>query len=127
MSAVVRGVGKALVPPGIDPDLWWRLVVSGLLAFLFAAFLWSVGAFAALGYPGLARADKLSEIERKQDIQLRLTLAQEICRLYFLRMDASGQLWTQLNDTFEKRQEEYAAVNGGQRYQTSSECSRPSQ
>jgi len=126
MSALVKGVGRALVPPGIEPDLWWRLVVSGVLSFLFLAFLWSVGAFAALGFPGLARADKLAEIERKQDMQLRITLAQEVCRLYFLRMDASGQLWAQLNDTFDKRQEEYAAVNNGQRYPTS-ECSRPSQ
>lgn len=124
MDKIVSGVGRALVPPGIHPDLWWRLVVSGLLAFLLAAFLWSVGAFAMLGFSGFARADRLADMEAKQDVGLRITLSQEICRLYWLRMDSTGAALEQFNNSYERRQEEYATVNRGRRYDTR-ECSRP--
>lgn len=89
--------------------------MSATLCTLLIFMAWSLGAFGA-SWPGMARADKLDEIERKQDMQLRLTLAQEICRIHQLRLESSGPVWVQLNASFERRQEDYAAVNDGARY-----------
>jgi hypothetical protein len=62
VAKIAEKLGGALVPPGIDPTLWWRLTVSGTLAFLCVAFLWSIGLFASLGFPGFARADQQQQI-----------------------------------------------------------------
>jgi hypothetical protein len=95
--------------------------------------VWAVGGFATLGAPGLARADELNKVEQRlaniegnQQVALRITLSGEICRVYWLRMSATGEAWVQFNNAFEARQEEYARVNGGVRY-PAVECSRPTQ
>jgi hypothetical protein len=123
--SVVEKLSTSLVPPNIDPTLWWRIAVSGFISGIVVWIMWAMGAFAAFGMPGLARADKLENIEQKQNLTLQLTLAREICRVYFLREDArgNGPLWESLNETFERRQVEYAGVNKGLRY-PAAECSR---
>lgn len=93
--------------------------VGGLVVYA----LWGFGAFAMIGFPGYARAGKLEEVAQKQDVQLQLTLAAEICRLNQLRMEAPTlELFNVLGTTLENRQTQYAAVNGGQRYRLE-ECS----
>lgn len=78
MVSLAKDVGKALVPPGIEPNLWWRICVSGTLSFLFVAFLWSVGLFASMGYPGFARADEVEDVKQQvNDVRASL-LAKQI-------------------------------------------------
>jgi hypothetical protein len=122
----------ALVPPGIGKALKWRLVVSLSIGTLGLFAAWTLGWFTALGFSsGFARADetkalsgRLASIEDNQKTGLRITLAQEICRLYFLRDSATGEAWRVFNDSLDKHQEEYATVNKGIRYPVV-ECSKP--
>jgi len=128
----VQDAASALIPPGIGKALKWRLTVSLSIGGLLVFVLWALGALTSIGLSsGFARADeakaisaRLGALETNQRTGLRLTLASEICRVYFLRMQAKDELWQQLNKSFNDRQEEYAAINSGQRY-TVTECSSP--
>ena len=61
MSA--KDLGKALIPPGIDPNLGWRLTVSITLVSILIWIAWSMGAFAGLGFAGLARAQDVEGLK----------------------------------------------------------------
>jgi hypothetical protein len=121
----------ALVPPSDDTGVvrWrWIMAISVGTLMLWAA--WAMGLFAGVGFPGFARADetekldmRLAQIEQKQDITAKLALAAEVCRIYYLRMTAEGQLRVQLNNSFEEKQEQYSAI-AGQRYSVA-ECTPP--
>jgi len=75
---LAKDVAKTLIPPGMDSQLTWRLAVSATLAFLFVAFLWSVGLFASMGYPGFARADEVEDVKQQvNDVRASL-LAKQI-------------------------------------------------
>lgn len=59
--------GRALIPSGIDPQLRWRLAVSLTLVSVLVWIAWAMGAFAGVGFPGLARAADVEGL--KQDVQ----------------------------------------------------------
>lgn len=131
MAGIGEQMGRGLIPPGISKSLRWRLVVSASIATLFLFCAWGFGMFTGMGFPGYARADDLRHVDQRlvnletnQLTALRITLAGEVCRLHFLRMAAAGDVWIQLNKSFEDRQEEYARANGGVRYNVV-ECSMP--
>lgn len=62
VAKIAEKLGGALVPPGIDPTTWWRLAVSATIFGVLLWISWAMGAFAAFGTPGLARADQQKEI-----------------------------------------------------------------
>jgi hypothetical protein len=125
---------NSLIPPSDEAGVVrWRWAMAGTMFALLLWVSWAMGMFTYLGATGLARADELNKVEGRlasieanQRVALRITLSGEICRLYWLRMGATGEAWVQFNNGFEQRQEEYAAVNGGARY-PAAECSRPTQ
>lgn len=80
----------------------------------------------------VAKASSQKEIDKKIEIllsqstrNLKIGLAQEICRLVQLRQQANDadneRLVRLLNQSYEVKQEEYADLNKGARYPTS-EC-----
>lgn len=105
---VIEEAAKQLVPPGIDRTLAWRLTVSASIAFLLTAFLWSVGVFAGIGYPGFARADKLDavliELQEQKVVRLETEL-RELQRSYCTATDnRSSDYWERERD---RRRSEY--------------------
>jgi len=109
-----------------SPVAAWRVVVimvgGGHIAWA-CGWLPGIQGFAMAGeVEGLE--NKLVAIETKQNIALRIALADEICRLHALRdQNVSNQpLWQTLNETFNNRQEDYRAVNNGVEYAIS-QCS----
>lgn len=120
-----------LVPPGISKSLRWRLAVSISITGLFVFVLWSLNVFAGLGFVGFARAGELDKITQQlgslqanQQAALKITLGQEICRVYFLRETASGDAWIVFNQSLAKHQQDYAEINKGERFPLT-ECARP--
>lgn len=115
-----------------SPVAAWRvviiMVVGGHIAWA-CGWLPGLRGFALAGEVDakVAQIDsRLGAIETKQDIALRIALADEICRLHALR-DANvtnPPLWRTLNDTFNARQEDYRAVNNGNEYAIA-QCSAP--
>lgn len=59
---VGKAVGKALIPPGIDPTLGWRLTVSFTMVTVLIWIAWAMGLLAGIGLPGFARAEQQNEI-----------------------------------------------------------------
>lgn len=118
-------VVEALIPPGIGPELRWKIAMSLSIVTIFVYIFWSVGTFSFLGLEGFAKAGDINELKTNQRASTRVTLQNEICRLYWLRMKQTGEIWVQLNKNFNDRQEEYAAVNNGQHYNAAAECSEP--
>lgn len=116
---------EALVPPGISPELRWKIAMSLSIVTLFIYVFWSVGTFSFLGLEGFARAGDINELKTNQRASTRVTLQNEICRLYWVRMKVTGDTWAIVNKNFNDRQEEYAKVNDGQHYNAAAECSEP--
>jgi len=123
MSKLIELIAEATKSPTIA----WRLLVTVVIGVHIA---WACSLLP--GIAGFAMAEevddvkgRLTEIEKKQDIALRIALAEEICRLYTLRAanENNQALWRTLNATFNDRQEDYRAVNDGQPYNIG-ECSR---
>lgn len=115
-----------------SPVAAWRtvivLVIGGHIAWA-CGVIPGVQGFAVAGEVDakVAQLDaRLGAIETKQDIALRIALADEICRLYALRAanTANPDLWRTLNETFNQRQENYRAVNSGADYDVG-QCSAP--
>lgn len=115
-----------------SPVAAWRVVI---LLLIGGHISWACGwipgidGFALAGEVDdkIAQLDeRLGQIESKQDIALRIALADEICRLYALRAEnaANPPLWRTLNDTFNARQVDYARVNEGRQYDVG-QCSAP--
>lgn len=115
-----------------SPVAAWRIVI---IIVVGGHIMWACGWLP--GMPGFALAAdvdgkvaqldaRLGTIETKQDIALRIALADEICRLYTLRAAnvANPPLWRTLNETFNARQEDYSAVNKGREYDVG-QCSAP--
>lgn len=81
---------------------------------------------------GTAKAGELSSVEEKLDrlleqstTDLKLSLGQEICRLYFARMEANSPAVDGiLSESYDEKQAEYAELNEGRRYNVD-ECQRP--
>jgi hypothetical protein len=73
---------NGLIPPDedgkpLDRRLLWRLTVSGFVGFLAVAFLWSVGVFAGMGYPGFARAGEIDDVKKQvQNVQTQISNVQ---------------------------------------------------
>jgi hypothetical protein len=102
----------------------WRVII---LLILFGHIAWACNWLPGVqGFALASEVDKqikqldsrLGMIETKQDIALRIALADEICRLYALRAESTTNpsLWRTLNETFNSRQEDYRAVNDGSEY-----------
>jgi len=66
---------------------------------------------------------RLTALEEKQNVALRLQLAAEICRVYRLRAESSSPTRSILDSSLERLQEDYAEVNRGRRYSIL-ECER---
>lgn len=121
----------ALIPPGINKSTRWRIAVSLSITGIFVFILWAVGSFSSFGFEGFARAgeiEKLSSqigsLQASQQAGLKITIGQEICRVYFLRETATGDAWAVFNDSLAKHQQDYASINKGERFPIS-ECARP--
>jgi hypothetical protein len=135
----IKDWARELKPPtnGEDPTPWrfkmWGTVLL-ILALGTLYLLADFGAFERIGISAGARAQDVEQVrselkadigrlERKVDAQgetqneiLRLAMITELCRIYWLRMGESGVLLQQLNDTFERLQTNYAALNNGARF-----------
>lgn len=115
-----------------SPTVAWRLLVTlivGLHITWACGYLPGIRGFALAGEVDAKVAGldaRLATIETKQNIALRIALADEICRLYALRASnvANPPLWRTLNDTFNARQQDYSAVNEGREYDVG-QCSAP--
>lgn len=105
MLKELLSLGTALVT---SPVAAWRVVI--LLVF-GGHVAWACGWLPGLqGFALVAEVDskiaqldsRLGAIETKQDIALRIALADEICRLYALRGQSAGNdaLWQTLNNAF---------------------------
>jgi hypothetical protein len=126
-------IANALTPPrdGEDPTHWrWKvwLAIMSMMAIGFFHVVAEKGLIP--GIDGAAHAGEIKGIERrmtaleaKQNVALRLQLAAEICRVYRQRVDEES-LFTRgiLDNAFDRLQEEYASVNAGNRYSVG-ECS----
>jgi len=127
-------LAEALLPPdnGKDPSRWRWKVWATLMAII------AVGSFhiAAVkgmipGVDGVAHAadienidKRLTALEEKQNVALRLQLAAEICRVWRQRQTEAGTVTRAiLDNAFDRLQEDYASVNRGVRY-SAVECSR---
>ena len=120
-------------PPSDDPaEHRWRwhiaLIVVGLFAFLLAQMFftgaWPWGGRVAKAAQIDDLDDKIGKIADQVTGSYKIVLAQEICRLYFLRESARGDTHEALSDAYETKQTEYADLNKGVRYPVQ-ECSRP--
>lgn len=115
-----------------SPTVAWRLLVTVIVGVHIAwacSLLPGVRGFALAGEVDnkVTQLDsRLAAIETKQNIALRIALADEICRLYTLRAAnvANPPLWQTLNATFNARQQDYGAVNDGREYDVG-QCSAP--
>lgn len=71
---VVTKVGTALTPPGIDPNTWWRIAVSGTLTAVVAILLLHLahacgwGPFAGEGFAQAADVDKILATLKEEQI-----------------------------------------------------------
>lgn len=66
---------KALIPPGLKPNMRWALAVSGWLLVLTGFAAWSLGWF---GLPGFAYADNQHVIsQRVQSVERAVTYADQ--------------------------------------------------
>lgn len=112
-----------------SPTSGWRafilLVVGGHI-------MWACGWVP--GLTGFALASdvmnvqtQLEQIQKSQRISLRITLAEEICRLRALRERATSNepLWAQLDKTFHEQQENYKTVDDHGAEYDISQCSAP--
>lgn len=122
-------LAKELIPPGVEEGvLRWRLMMAGTMVAIAATLglhvAWACGLVP--GIDGFALAadveqaqtqieQKLSRLETSQNTLLRIALAQEICRIYRLRNESSGQLQRQLQSSLFEKQDEYSAI-AGERY-----------
>ena len=71
----------------------------------------------------LARVeDQVERVEEKLSTVLRIALAQEVCRLFRLRNEATGALQSQLHNSMLEKQDEYVLATGT-RYPVS-ECTQ---
>lgn len=126
-------LANALTPPkgGEDPDRWrWKVWIA--LMTIFAVGFFHITAEKGLipGIDGAAHAGEIKGIEArmtrlevKQNVALRLQLGAEICRVYRQRLDEESPFTRGiLDNAFDRLQEDYASVNGGARYSVG-ECS----
>jgi len=103
MMDVMKDVGKALIPPGIDPELAWRLVMAGSICALGAFSIWAIG----IGGGGFALAGEVDKISKRQ-LETRLDDVH-----YVLCMEgADPQLLTLAREL----EREYLQVNEGHPY-----------
>lgn len=127
-------------PGDPEADYHWRVKVVYSLLALAAVQVAHIFTTESWPWAGpTARAADTERIEQKLDAlieqqgkQYQLTLAREICRLYFARMEPAPSAFVAqtLENAYEEKQREYAALeaqlNGrreGRRYNVS-ECQR---
>jgi hypothetical protein len=126
-----------LTPPpvGARPEQTrhWQVKVVYSLLFLFAVQCGHMVVSETLPWQGgTAKADQLEDVQAKLDALLtqqtknyRLSLGQEICRIFFLRMDPNSQAVDDvLAESYDQKQAEYQTINDGARYNVT-ECQRP--
>lgn len=129
----IEKIARALTPPedGGDPVRWrWKVWFALMVIFVIGTFHIIAEKGLIPGIDGTAHAgevkgieQKLSVLESKQNVALRLQLGAEICRVYRQRGEETS-IFTRgiLDNAFARLQEEYASVNGGIRYSVG-ECS----
>lgn len=120
-------------PKSGDPlvDRWRVRIACGLLLVLLALIGHMIVSEVLPWQGPVARAQEADELNEKLNRVLeqstktyKIALAQEICKLHFLRQEASGRLHETLNTQFEEKQDEYATFNEKRRY-ILSECAPP--
>lgn len=126
-------IAKALTPPeeGDDPIRWrWKVWVALMVIFGVGGFHIFAEKGLIPGIDGVAHAgeirgieSRMTALEAKQNVALRLQLAAEICRVYRQRVEETS-IFTRgiLDSAFDRLQEDYASVNAGNRYSVG-ECS----
>ena len=102
-------LGGALVPPGIDANLAWRLVVSGsifsLTVVVAVHVLWACG---FLGNEGFARADEVADTKR-------LILEEKLDRIYTV-ICLNEQVDPAIAERARNLQRQYREVNDDEPY-----------
>ncbi len=106
VSNAIKVVGGSLVPPGIDPTLWWRLVVSTSVFGLILFSVWAVG----LTGSGFARASDVDKVRRHQ-------LEQRLDNVHALICMEGRVVDPQLVELARLLEREYREVNEEQPYQ----------
>src|SRR5690606_40777124 len=127
-------LAEALLPPDNGKDASrWRWKVWATLMAIIAVGSFHIAAVKGMipGVDGVAHADdiknidkRLTALEEKQNVALRLQLAAEICRVWRQRQTETGTVTRAiLDNAFDRLQEDYASVNRGVRY-SAVECDR---
>jgi hypothetical protein len=129
-----RDLFRYLAPPHVDDELErrWRMRITGAVLIVSSALIGHMFVSETWPWNGpVAHASTQQELSNKLDALLtqvgrnyKITLSREICRLWFLRQTASGDLHRQLNETYESKQSEYTDLNDDKRYPVA-ECSPP--
>ena len=115
-----------------DVHYRWRVRITAIiiiLVILFGGHILTSRVFpwegrVAMASDTKALDDQLNLILEQSTNTYKITLGQEICRIYFLRKDASGTLYSTLNKAYEEKQTAYKGLNNDNRYPIS-ECAQP--
>lgn len=125
---IARDAWGFFKPPmsGNSAEDAWRMKVVGSLALLAFALGGHMFLSDTLPWSGpVARAGEQKEIKdtlaallAQNTKNYKISLGQEICRVYRLRNMAARDslLWIQLNGNYEEKQTEYTGLNKGLRY-----------
>lgn len=126
-ASAISGLWNYYRPPQSgDPvvDRWRVRIACGLL-IVFLALVGHMVVSEVLPWQGpVARAadqekldEKLNTLLEQSTATYKIALAQEICKLHFLRLEATSvRLHETLTLQYEEKQDEYAALNEKRRY-----------
>lgn len=115
-----------------DVHYRWRVRVTAIiviLAFLFGGHVLTAKVFpwggrVAMASDTKALDDQLKLLLEQSTNTYKITLGQEICRVYFLRKGTSGPLYETLNKAYEEKQTTYKGLNKDNRFPIA-ECAQP--
>lgn len=102
-------LGGALVPPGLDAEITWRLVVSGtLFALVVVVTLHILSASGMFGSSGFARADEVADT-------MRLILEEKLDKIYTV-ICVEDEVDPAIAERARNLQRQFRAVNNGESY-----------
>lgn len=113
----IEKLGGALVPPGIEPNLAWRLVVSGtLFVVVFSLAVHIVWACGLLGDSGFAHAADVDETKR-------LILEEKLDKIYTV-ICIEDEIDAAVAERARNLQRQYREVNDEESYPVDCELLR---
>lgn len=104
---------KELFPPDVPPIARWRLAHFALGVIMTVFMMWALGLFAAIGFPGFAKAADIQSVQRDvKEINLSL-LEQRIYEAQRLQCSASNAEAQKFYDgQVKKMHREYREASG---------------